>query len=317
MSNIINCLDSLTHWTAPEIADPSSIPHGDMPGDKVEIGQSHIEKAGVIFPQLVKHLKEVATQNPHQRAVVAVCGGSGVGKSEIASLLGYYLSQAGIGSYVLSGDNYPHRIPSQNDAERLRVFRVAGLQGLVNSGVYNKEVQQQLAQLQAEEKDADKSLCKEYGWLSTYQKEGSQGLAGYLGSEKEQNFAELTQIISSFKNGSNSIFLKRMGRTPLELWYEQVDFSKVNVLIIEWTHGNSDRFQGVDIPVLLNSTPQETLEHRRSRNRDGAVDSPFTTMVLELEQRMLEAQAHKAAIIVAKSGQLLDYSQYRSLMANN
>ena len=127
----------------------------------------------------------------------------------------------------------------------------------------------------------------------------------------------LSVVISSFKNGSNSIFLKRMGRTPLELWYEQVDFSKVNVLIIEWTHGNSDRFQGVDIPVLLNSTPQETLEHRRSRNRDGAVDSPFTTMVLELEQRMLEAQAHKAAIIVAKSGQLLDYSQYRSLMANS
>ena len=127
----------------------------------------------------------------------------------------------------------------------------------VNSGVYNKEVQQQLAQLQAEEKDADKSLCKEYGWFVHLSKEGSQGLAGYLGSEKEQNFAELTQIISSFKNGSNSIFLKRMGRTPLELWYEQVDFSKVNVLIIEWTHGNSDRFQGVDIPVLLNSTPKK------------------------------------------------------------
>ena len=55
------------------------------------------------------------------------------------------------------------------------------------------------------------------------------------------------------------------------------------MLVIEWTHGNSDEYKGVDIPVLLNSTPAETLEHRRNRNRDGAVDSPFTTMVLELE----------------------------------
>ena len=84
---------------------------------------------------------------------------------------------------------------------------------------------------------------------------------------------------------------------------------------MEWTHGNSDYFAGVDIPILLNSTPQETLEHRRSRNRDGGVDHPFTTMVLEIEQRMLESNAHKAAIIVAKNGDLLSYAQYRALMA--
>ena len=62
--------------------------------------------------------------------------------------------------------------------------------------------------------------------------------------------------------------------------YEEVDFSEKDILIIEWTHGNSKNYTGVDIPVLLNSTPKETLAHRRSRNRDGAVDSPFTTLVL-------------------------------------
>lgn len=70
-----------------------------------------------------------------------------------------------------------------------------------------------------------------------------------------------------------------------------MDFSDTEILIIEWTHGNSDNYKGVDIPVLLNSTPQENyLTHRKARNRDGAVDSPFTTMVLELEQDMLEGQ---------------------------
>ena len=30
------------------------IPHGDMPGDKIEIGESHIAKAKVIFPELLR-----------------------------------------------------------------------------------------------------------------------------------------------------------------------------------------------------------------------------------------------------------------------
>ncbi len=71
---------------------------------------------------------------------------------------------------------------------------------------------------------------------------------------------------------------------------------------------------GVDIPILLNSTPEETLAHRRSRSRDGAVDSPFTTMVLELEQARLQRQAAGAEIIVAKSGELLDHDAYLMAM---
>lgn len=75
-----------------------------------------------------------------------------------------------------------------------------------------------------------------------------------------------------------------MGRTEDALWYDQVDFSRVQVLLIEWTHSSNDRLRGVDLPVLLNSTPEETRLYRRARNRDGRVDSPFTTMVLEIEQ---------------------------------
>ena len=31
-------------------------------------------------------------------------------------------------------------------------------------------------------------------------------------------------------------------------------------------------YTGVDIPVLLNSTPKETLAHRRSRNREAETE---------------------------------------------
>ena len=241
--------------------DLTSLPHGDMPGDKIEIEQHHIEKAEKIYPILKGMLTD-------EKTVVCVCGGSGVGKSEIASLLAGMLVTDGLGAYVMSGDNYPHRIPAENDAQRERVYAQGGRDAL------------------------DK----------------------YLGSQDEIDFELVSSILARFKAGEPRIPMKRMGRAPGELWFDEVDFTNVSVLILEWTHGNSDLVRGVDIPILLNSTPAETLEHRRKRARDGGVDSPFTTMVLELEQAKIHSQAHKARIIVTKSGEIIDFGEYTRLM---
>ena len=300
-------------WEAPGI--PAAIPHGDMPGDKVEIGKVHIEKANAIFPQLLLKLSEAVKDGETEKVVLTVCGGSGVGKSEIASLLSYYLNQIGIGSYTLSGDNYPHRIPRYNDAERLHVFRESAIKAMVKDGTFSEDRFQTIHRFQKEQDDANTAHAKEYPWYESYLLGGRTGLKDYLGTEKEIAFGEIEEILTQFKRGKEEIWLKRMGREDTELWYSKVDFSQINVLIIEWTHGNSDNYQGVDIPILLNSTPEETLSHRRARNRDGATDSPFTAMVLELEQAMLEAQAHKAMIILSKSGELLSHEQYRIQMA--
>ena len=293
---------------------PEDIPHGDMPGDKIEIGESHIAKARTIFPLLVKELKEKMEANPYGRAVVAVCGGSGVGKSEIASLLSYMLEQAGIGSYTMSGDNYPHRIPMYNDAERLHTFRVAGIRGMVDAGVMNPENVAKIREWQSAETDADMAHSETDTWFINYLEAGKEGLKNYLGTPKETDFEEVDQIMKAFKDGADSLYLKRMGRDEASLWYDLVDMTQKNVLIVEWTHGNSDCMTQVDVPVLLNSTPQETLEHRRSRNRDGKLDSPFTMMVLELEQEKLVQQAHKAKIIVSKAGDVISYEEFKKLM---
>lgn len=296
------------------IDDTENIPKGDMPGDKIKIGESHIKKAQIILPRLLKMLVPILNENPNKRAVVAVCGGSGVGKSEIASLLSYYLNKLNIGSYTLSGDNYPHRIPKYNDAERLRVFRQWGLKGLIAGGEYIGDRPQILMELQKENQDSNPELVNKYPWLAIYQRSGRSGLKNYLGTSNEINFDEISGIISQFKNGADSIYLRRMGREESELWYEAVDFMDKNVIIIEWTHSNNDNLLGVDIPILLNSTPQETLEHRRARNRDGAVDSPFTMMVLEIEQKLLISQATKAKLIVSKSGDILSYEEFINVM---
>ncbi len=293
---------------------PEEIPHGDMPGDKIEIGESHIAKAKTVFPNLLEELSKITASNSYGRAVVTVCGGSGVGKSEIASLLSYMLEQSGIGSYTMSGDNYPHRIPMYNDAERLHTFRQAGIRGMVDGGAMNPENYAVVKKYQEDNDDANPEHVKENPWFATYLDAGKKALSEYLGTPNETDFAEVDSILAAFKDGADKLWLKRMGRDECTLWYDEVDMSAKQVLIIEWTHGNTDCMKEVDIPILLNSTPQETLEHRRSRARDGKVDSPFTTMVLELEQNKLVSQAHKAKIIVSKQGEIISYDDFKKLM---
>lgn len=301
-------------FSLPTITDASTIPTGDMPGDKVQIGQDHLSKAATIFPVLWPQLQEVLAASPHRRAIISVHGGSGVGKSETASVLAAFLRHNGLGAYVMSGDNYPRRIPRDNDAERLRTFRSEGLKALVASGGYDEGVKATLAELQAADRDADPAACVEHPWLAAYQAGGAVALERYLGSPQEIDFDEVSAILAAFHDGAETLRLKRMGRELDELWYADVDMRDVQVLVIEWTHGNSGNLRGVDIPILLNSTPEETLAHRRSRARDGATDSPFTTMVLGIEQAHLHEQAHRAKIIVNKVGQIISHADYLKSM---
>ena len=124
-------------------------------------------------------------------------------------------------------------------------------------------------------------------------------------------YEEINEIIDAFKKGEEKIYLKRMGRSEEERWYDAIDFSNISVLVIEWTHGGNKALNGIDIPILLNSTPEETREHRRLRARDGKTDSAFTTMVLEIEQEELDDRAPYAKIIIAKSGEVLDPQSFR------
>jgi len=299
--NSFEIVKNIANWEAPAI--PENIPHGDMPGDKVEIGEDHIRKSQLIMKELIKLLPDYLADG--KKAVICVCGGSGVGKSENASLISYYLNELGIGAYTMSGDNYPRRIPMYNDAERLRLFRNKGIEALVKADLMDDKVRQELIEIQEKEDDANLAYVESYPWFKTYIDGALEGLKSYLGTENEINFKEVEGILEEFKSGKEAIYLKRMGRTDTALWYEKVDFSNTDVLVLEWTHGNSDCFKGVDIPVFLNSTPEETMAHRRARNRDGKVDSAFTTRVLEIEQDLLAKQSVKAKIIVSKSGELM------------
>ena len=305
-------MNNIKEWTAPSI--PDNIPYGDMPGDKVKIEERHVDLANVIFPRLLEDitgnfLESSLEEFSKLKLVISVCGGSGVGKSEVASLLSYYFNQIEIGSYTLSGDNYPHRIPKENDAERYRIF----IEGVTREEPSIQSNQEGLSFIKKVTEISEADFTKKINDESSLKPlivKGEESLRGYLGTDREINFEELSNIIKEFKAGQEQIKLKRMGRERSQLWYDVVDFSKINVLIVEWTHGNNDHLHGVDFPILLCSTPAETLAHRKARNRDGATDSAFTSIVLGIEQELLKSQAKKAKMIVTKKGEIIGYSRY-------
>lgn len=242
-------MQEFKNWKPPVL--PKEIEQADVPGSKVVITEYHIDRAGRIFPDLLEEIEKVKSKNGNGKVVVSVSGCSGVGKSGIAAVLSYYLNDIGIGSYILGGDNYPRRIPEYNDAERLHIFREGGLKGLVKDGEYNKERFQTVHKLQEEGNDADPENIKKYPWYKSYINGGRNALKEYLGTGNELAFKEVEDVVDQFKSGAEKIWLKRMGRSNTQIWYDDVDFKDVGVLLIEWTHGNSDCFNGVDIPILI------------------------------------------------------------------
>jgi len=291
---------AVSAWQPPTI-DLDAVKTGDMPGDKVQINQSHIDKANVAFPHLLTQL----ASRGGDRLVVSVYGGSGVGKSEIASLLGHYCGLSGFPAYVLSGDNYARRVPMYNDQERLWMYRTGALNAFALDGGFTDEAMRSLQLMWPEMADMNLVSDGEPSWMSVYRDAGLAALTDYLGTESEIDFAMANAVIGAFKAGRDTIPLKRMGQTTEDLRYEIVDLSGVQVLIVEWTHGNNAFLEGIDFPIFLFSTPEETLAHRLSRGRDKNTDSPLISRVLEIEHTKLMSQVDRAALIISKDGGVL------------
>lgn len=292
-------------WEPPAI-DLDAVKTGDMPGDKIQINQSHIDKANAAFPRLLTHLESRGSD----RLVVSVYGGSGVGKSEIASLLGHYCGLSGFPAYVLSGDNYARRVPMHNDQERLWTYRTGALNAFALDSGFTDEGMRSLQLMWPEMADMNLASDGEPSWMSVYRDAGLEALTDYLGTEREIDFPMANAVIGSFKAGRDTIALKRMGQTTEDLRYENVDLSGIQVLIVEWTHGNNAFLEGIDFPIFLFSTPEETLAHRLSRGRDKNTDSPLISRVLEIEHEKLISQVDSAALILSKDGEVLSPTDF-------
>lgn len=283
---------------------------GDMPGDTVRISAPVCRRVEKLLPHLAAKLTEKYGEDIPAKLVIAVSGGSGSGKTSGAAALREALAQVGLKGYVLSGDNYPRRIPEHNDEERLAIFRSAGLKALLAAGEYTPERFAALQPLQKAGIDSDPQQCAANPWLQIYQQGGRAALAGYLGQTPEQDFDALNDVLAQFRAGAPTLWLKRMGRKEWERWYEPKDFADVDVLLLEWTHAGSESLKNTDLKIFFNSTPEETRACRVARNRDAGADSPFVTMVLEIEQALLNRRACGADLIQNRDGSMIDTAAY-------
>lgn len=158
--------------------------------------------------------------------------------------------------------------------------------------------------------DSDPRQCAAYPWMQIYQQGGRAALAGYLGRTAEQDYDALNAVLAQFRAGAPVLWLKRMGRKEWERWYEPKNFADVDVLLLEWTHAGSADLKNTNLKVFFNSTPEETRACRVARSRDAGADSPFVTMVLEIEQAMLNRRACDADLIQNRDGTMVDTAAY-------
>ena len=151
-------------------------------------------KAAKLFSALLDQLRNCTKS----KVVIAISGGSGVGKSTTANLIHQYLENLGIGCALIGGDEYPWRIPVQNDAERLRILRQAGVKGMLSDGVFDDKSWKELNALQKQMVDADPKYSEVYPWHRSYLSHGRKALAGFLGSASEQDYADVQALIDAF-----------------------------------------------------------------------------------------------------------------------
>ena len=265
-----------------------------------EVPQECIKRTELAIKELQQLFANNKKLQKQERIIIGLCGGSGSGKTVMADLLCKIFNGVGLKTIIMTGDNVPRRIPRLNDSERLTLFRSAGTKALVSQGLYNEEVREKLDYWKKDFTDASYDYVKENPWFKPYLEAGKKALENYLGSPLEQDFEYCNEILKSFKQGKNLVWLKKLGREEDSLCYEKADFSDKDIMILEWTHANSDFVKGVDIPIFLESTVEETLEYRLQRNRDTHINSPFLMMVLGIEQNQLIAQKPKALIKIRR-----------------
>lgn len=126
---------------------------------------------------------------------------------------------------------------------------------------------------------------------------GISGLERYLGTPNEIAFEEINRTLLEFKSGAERLSLRRMDLKG-EIHYEDLEVQKVQVLFVDWTHGGSEYLSGVDLPIYIDSVPNDTLRSRLRRNRDENTASKLMEAVLAVEQQKLHRQAKNAKIFV-------------------
>jgi uridine kinase len=108
----------------------------------------------------------------------------------------------------------------------------------------------------------------------------------------------LEQHIHEVLQGKKEIIKPLIDYKQNTITEERISLDDVKVVIVEGTY--TSLLGQVDVRVFINRTYEDSLEHRKKRNRGEEVGDPFVEGVLAREHEIIAAHKHLADILITK-----------------
>lgn len=121
----------------------------------------------------------------------------------------------------------------------------------------------------------------------------------WLGPHVEVKMDLLEQHIIDAIKGNASITKPLVDYPNDAILEENLDITNVEVLIVEGTY--TSLLRNVDKRIFITRTREDTLAHRKKRNRGIEVGDPFIEGILEVEHKIIAGHKHLANIIITKT----------------
>jgi len=120
----------------------------------------------------------------------------------------------------------------------------------------------------------------------------------WLGPHVEVKMKNLEKNIINALKGVKTIKKPLIDYEKNEILEEIVDLEGVGVLIAEGTY--TSLLRNVDRRIFIDRNFEDTLAHRRKRERGEEVGDPFIERILETEHKIIAGHKHLADILITK-----------------
>ena len=120
----------------------------------------------------------------------------------------------------------------------------------------------------------------------------------WLGPHVEVKLDVLDQNFVDAINGADEITKPLIDYGANSISAETVSLAGAKVVIAEGTY--TTLLKHVDTKVFIARTRQDTLEHRKKRNRFGEAQDPFVEQLLETEHKIIAGHRYLADFLITK-----------------
>lgn len=118
----------------------------------------------------------------------------------------------------------------------------------------------------------------------------------WLGPHKEVKLDVLEKNIKDAVNGKNKTIKPLVDYNDDSIGKEKINLKGIQVVIAEGTY--TSLLKNVDTKIFITRNRQETLAHRKKRNRGNEVNDPFIEQILDTEHKIIAGHVQLADFII-------------------